>query len=165
MVYGPELGMAQLGTTSDLENKLLWLMNEAEDHGTIPQPLVLPAGYVTAKETKGKSNDGFLAAQQQQLLKPATDANASTWEVMRLAPIPPYLAPDAIAAPVEAADILERVMADANIGTDVMEHAKRFLLTAFVKQNKNCSARLENTDFLSGLSQEAAVWQGLRLHN
>lgn len=164
LVYGPELGMARIGSSSDLQDKLLWLMNEMEDNGASPQALVLPEEYVVSTNTMGRDTNLFKAATKTQLEKPSfahSDTDNVEWEVMRIAPIPAYLALDAIKNPVEAADILERlenVHAPVGNPANMLQHLKKFLLTAWVKHNQKKSARLESTDFMAGYSADATAW-------
>lgn len=164
LVYGPELGIAQIGAESALDEKLLWLMNEMEDGGASPQPLVLPAEYVICQKTMGRDSNLVKAATKAQLEKPSfahSDSENVEWEVMRIAPIPAFLALDAISQPVEAADILERLESvDAPVGNpaNMIVHLRKFLMTAWVKHNQKKSARLENTDFILGYNSEAASW-------
>lgn len=75
LVYGPELGMVQIGTTSVLEDKLLWLVNEMGDDGSLPQALVLPAYYVHRKDSTMLAGKGHFTLGKVDLETVVSDAS------------------------------------------------------------------------------------------
>ena len=133
------VGASGLGTTSAIDNRLLFLMgDEGLDIGsplplTLPKSVVIRADVITVTKAQFHTN---LTTQGQAFTWPLvrrtnTEANPAV-NVMQLAPIPSYLVLDGITKDLYAAEILERIYGLDDTDSAMFTHLIFFSLLALL---------------------------------
>ena len=160
---------------SNLTGHFLAIMQDidtvAEDADIIRLPNdILKVAYViapTAAQFKTKINLGEETPSGTMWFQ-QNPVKENTVEVAKVAPLPPYLAYDALTTDVPAHVIWERIqLADSEGMEEVFEYAQNFLMAAHVNHNVSNANNLQidSQFFMERQSSEARTWGRLRTTN
>ena len=166
MIFSPELGLHNLASQSPLGDKLLWVQGDGNHDEGPPSCLALSLSAVKEDEFKAIGTASIAVSTNDQLNE-GTKASAvqTTVKAMRVAPIPAFLAVDAIDEPVQAITILERIQDDPRLDTSVaMIHLHQWLHAAFVWESQSKEKmRISLAEMATGMKREAKMWAKLRM--
>ena len=141
IVYGIGFGSSPIGATaSPVDGKLLFLQEYRNNGIGTPQPICLPATMVEKQTVATMTENQFLTALTTKGVRYTYAllnriAVTTTEEIMQVAPIPPYFVYDGFDNDLDAACVLERVMAVNPTETEDMKHIKKFLRACLTAHN------------------------------
>ena len=162
LIYGLEVGLDSVLTKKSTAKKILALFGEGSHDGAPPAGLMLDPGAVKVQQkVKAVSDKSFMEKTVDALTKGIQQSQAdSEVDVMQIAPVPAYLAVDAIAEAVPAGQILERLGKHHDANKEYIQHLKDFLLAAVVIHNKTDPKNEldQNTLFQSLGDTHVRVW-------
>lgn len=162
LVYGLEVGLDSLRAKKSTAKKILALIGEGSHAGAPPTGIMLaPTAAYSRLMVKAVTESEFMTKTVESL-SAGIQQNQATDEVdvMMLAPVPVYLAVDAIEKAVPAGLILERLGNHSDAEKDYMKHLRDFLLASVVLHNKTAPKNeLDNNVFLECLGDaDLAEW-------
>ena len=141
IVYGIGFGSSPIGATaSPVDGKLLFLQGYGNNDIGPPQPIFLPSTMVEKETVATMTENQFSTALTTKgvgYTYPLLNriAVTTTEEMMQVAPIPPYFVYDVFGNDLDAAYVLELVMAVNPKKTEGMKHIKKFLRAFLTAHN------------------------------
>ena len=171
VIYSLGMGSSGIGRTNALANKFLMLTGDGGKDIGPPTPLVLPRSIGETVEVHTMSHVQFVekttakGPNYSYPLIPRNQVN-TTSQIMLLAPIPAFLVYDGFMDDLDAAEVYERILAMNDHTTDVMTHAKSFLLSCLSSHNiGDNKPHIPPGTFMTPLPPQAKVWAGNRFKN
>jgi hypothetical protein len=145
MCHAVGMGASAIGITSPIDGKLLALAGDGGQDIGAPTPIVLPTSMVEMQNIIAMSHDYFVTRLDEKgenytwplaSRAKAVEGNEDyTVQVLKLAPIPPFLIYDGIDQDLDAATVYERVLSVDDHNTPMFSHLKDFLLAILTGHN------------------------------
>ena len=166
VVYCVGVGSSPIRVTpTPVDGKILLLHRDRKAEFGTPHPLCLEMAVLTKEPTVVMTAEQFSTAVTTKGVTytyPLVTRNAVTSieELMKLAPIPPYLVYDSFEADLDAARVLERVMGASNTDTAMFTHLKHFLRACILTHNSTDNKPyMIDTEFSTAPSMDAGRWE------
>lgn len=156
VVYCTGMGSSPIGTSTPTDGKLLVLQGDGDQECGPPQPLCLDTEVLDKNTVAAMTETQFstaLTTKGPSYSYPLVARNAVTTsaEIIKLAPVPPYLVYDGFENDLDAALVLERVMSTDTQTSTSLTHLKTFL-RACLSSHKTS----DNKPYLLGSELSAA---------
>jgi hypothetical protein len=138
LLYGFGIGTSGIGQTSPVDNNILAMYGESDPQLGPPSVMMLPPTLRDLQEVKVMTHAQFATAVTgPNYNHPLLQAIAvqTTQNLLKLAPIPAWLAFDGFEGDLDAAELYERVLTTVDVDTPMYEHLKHFLLACLAKHN------------------------------
>ena len=145
VVYLPGYGTRGLvSTPTEIDEKVLVMTLDCGDEGETPLAMILPDHVLDLVEVPAMSKEKFkdkITAEgpgytYPLIAKAGVDGNKEI--VFKIAPIPPFVVYDAMLhQDLDAAVVLERILALDNNSTPALKHVQAFLCACLTGQNKD----------------------------
>jgi hypothetical protein len=168
VVYGASIGASGIGRTENTDDQLLLLQGDGGGDLGTPRPLTLPKTVLNRAEIASMTEAQFTAALTTQgnnftyPLVARLHIN-TTQNLMKLAPIPPFLVYDGINQDLNAANILERLMTINTDDIPMYDHLKNFLRACVSSHHlPNNKPYLPLEALLAPPSASALRWAGVK---
>ena len=163
LLYCAGIGASPIGDTSPLDGKFLFLHGEGGNDLGNPDTLVLPGSIRTKVDVLTMSAMQFSTALTEKganyshpLLARARVADTSS--LMQISPIPPFLVYDGFETNLDAAEVLERVLAADTEGSNMYTHLMAFLRACLSSHNINDNKPYVEHTILVAPSADARRW-------
>jgi hypothetical protein len=142
VIYSGGFGASGIGRTSSEDGKFLFLCGEGGNDVGTPTTMSLPASIRDQNEVAIMTAAQFtskLTEKGANFTWPlyTRDRIQNSYDIMQLAPIPPFLVYDGLESDLNAALVYERLLFTDTDGLPVYQHAKNFLLSCLSKHNVN----------------------------
>lgn len=165
LVYDFSYGTAPLGSQSPIKDTLLALTGDGGALLGHPDAMVLPASSIKLRNCLAAPHDRI----QQTLTNAASPVDkylfkpgniAAKEDIMGIAPIPAFMAYDALDRDIPAAEMYDRAISMEH-NTPVMEHLLNFLRAVMVGDLRKTdkSPAVDLTDWNKALPREAREWK------
>jgi hypothetical protein len=140
VVYSGGFGSSGIGRTSNEDGKFLFLCGEGGNDVGTPATMSLPDSIREQNKVAVMSEAQFttkLNEKGDQFTWPLynRDRIENTYDIMQLAPIPPFLVYDGLESDLNAALIYERLLFTDTDDLPIYQHAKKFVLACLSKNN------------------------------
>jgi hypothetical protein len=171
VVYSLGMGSAGIGQTNVLANKFLMLSGDEGKDIRPPTPLVFPKSMGVQTEVHIMSHAQFVdktTAKGPNYSYPliAHIQVNTTSKIMLIAPIPAFLVYNGFNQDLDAAEIYKRVLSMNDHSTEVLMHAKSFLLGCLSSHNSGDNKpHIPPSAFMTPVPPQTKVWAMERFKN
>jgi hypothetical protein len=138
LLYGFGIGTSGIGQTSPIDGNILSMYGESDPQLGPPSVMMLPHTLRTVQDVKVMTHEQFeTAITGPNYNHPLLQAIAvqTTQQLLKLAPIPAWLAFDGFEGDLDAAALYERIVTTVANDTPMYRHLKHFLLACLAKHN------------------------------
>jgi hypothetical protein len=166
LLYGFGIGTSGIGNTSVIDGNVLAMYGESDPLLGPPSVMMLPPSIRTPQEVKVMTHAQFnTALTGPNYNHPLLQAIAvqTTQQLMKLAPIPAWLAFDGFEGDIDAAALYERVLTTITVDTPMYIHLKHFLLACLAKHNAQDTVHhAPAADIIAQIPRDARRWAHAR---
>ena len=166
VLYGFGLGTSGIGQTSPIDGNLLAMYGESDPQLGPPSVMNLPPTMRELQEVKvmthGQLETALTTPDYNHPLLQAI-AVTTTQQLMKLAPIPAWLAFDGFEGDLDAAALYERVHTTVTEDIPMYAHLKSFLLACLAKHNAQDTVHhAPVANIIAQIPREARRWSYTR---
>ena len=162
IVYSLGFGASGIGDSSSTDGKFLALSGEGRVAIGSPQVFTLPSSLINTNAIKCPTLPVTLASmamEKNSWYRAKANEVTTTFELMKIAPIPAYLVFDGFNKDLEAEVVIERLLQVDNQDNDMIMHGPAFTQACLVKHVVNgAKQNLSPSVFMQTQSLQAKTW-------